>query len=95
MLHYQESLPSGSEFNNTYDDKPVPKIVPSAYTPKADQSLQAGDRLKRLVANKKAPRDLSISRGINLALTYSRICGHYHRPSELHGAVRNGKLCYP
>ena len=32
---------------------------------------------------------------INLALTYSRTVEHYHRPSELHGAVRNGKRCYP
>src|SRR5207248_1561987 len=32
---------------------------------------------------------------INLAPTYSRTVEHYHRPSELHGAVRNGKRCTP
>lgn len=44
---------------------------------------------------KSTDHHVSDGRHVNLALTYSRACGHYHWPPGLHGAVRDGKRCYP
>jgi hypothetical protein len=56
----------------------------------ADASAGAGNGAQTKTAEACEPR-----RSCEIpAMTYFRACGHYHRPRELNGRVRNGNVCF-